>query len=127
LQDECLGIVRDDVSAGKTTLIHKGTSRMFMKFDNKPKPLRWITNSAGIPYGIMKPQPSSHWSMKERLIHQWKDWLLRYVGNDTYELIKKENYKFFFNLVRIFAILILFVFCIYLLSNLNYINIFIKN
>ncbi len=63
-----------------------------MKFSNKQTPFRWITNSAGIPYGIMKTQPSSQWSMKERLIHQWKDWLLRYVGDSTYELIKKENY-----------------------------------
>lgn len=50
-------------------------------------------------------------------------------ANDVrnFDLVKQENYKFFFKLLRIFAIIILFVFCIYLLSNLNYINIFIKN
>ena len=63
-----------------------------MKFDNKPKIFRWITNSAGFPYGIMKTQVDSRRSKKERLIHQWKDWLLRYVGDDTYELIGRENF-----------------------------------
>ena len=63
-----------------------------MKFGNKPTILRLVTNSAGFPYGIMKTQLSSRWPMQERLIHQWKDWLLKYVGDDTYELIGKENY-----------------------------------
>jgi len=62
-----------------------------MKFRTKPTIFRWITNSAGFPYGITKTQLSSRRLMKERLIHQWKDWLLKYVGDDTYELIKKEN------------------------------------
>ena len=63
-----------------------------MKLGNKRTFLHWVTNSAGIPYGIMKTQLNSRWSKKERLIHQWKDWLLRYVGDDTYELIGKENF-----------------------------------
>jgi hypothetical protein len=29
--------------------------------------------------------------MKERLVHQWRDWLLKYVSDGVYELIKKEN------------------------------------
>ena len=29
--------------------------------------------------------------MKEKLIHQWRDWLLKYVCDGEYELIKKEN------------------------------------
>ncbi|MDR3502196.1 MAG: hypothetical protein P4L79_06390 [Legionella sp.] len=28
--------------------------------------------------------------MKERLVHQWRDWLLKYTGDDTYELINKN-------------------------------------
>jgi hypothetical protein len=30
-----------------------------------------------------------------RTIHQWRDWLLDYVGDDKYELIKKENLSVF--------------------------------
>jgi hypothetical protein len=29
--------------------------------------------------------------MKERLVHQWRDWLLKCVCDGEYELIKKEN------------------------------------
>jgi len=29
--------------------------------------------------------------MQLRIIHQWRDWLLRYIGDDKYELVKKEN------------------------------------
>lgn len=29
--------------------------------------------------------------MKRRNIHQWRNWLLEYIGNDTYELIQKDN------------------------------------
>jgi hypothetical protein len=29
--------------------------------------------------------------MKEKVIHQWRDWLLEYVGEGKYELILKEN------------------------------------
>ena len=29
--------------------------------------------------------------MKERLVHQWRDWLLKCVSDGVYELIKKEN------------------------------------
>ncbi|KJS00275.1 MAG: hypothetical protein VR65_13695 [Desulfobulbaceae bacterium BRH_c16a] len=30
-----------------------------------------------------------------RTIHQWRDWLLEYVGDDKYELIKKDNLSVF--------------------------------
>ena len=26
-----------------------------------------------------------------RVIHEWRDWLLKYIGEDKYELIHKEN------------------------------------
>ncbi len=29
--------------------------------------------------------------MQRRLIHQWRDWLLEYVGDDNYELIQRDN------------------------------------
>ena len=29
--------------------------------------------------------------MNRRIIHQWKDWLLEYVGDGSYELIHKYN------------------------------------
>jgi len=29
--------------------------------------------------------------MKRRNIHQWRNWLLEYIGNDKYELIKKDT------------------------------------
>jgi hypothetical protein len=29
--------------------------------------------------------------MKDKLIHQWRDWLLKYVSEGEYELINKEN------------------------------------
>jgi hypothetical protein len=29
--------------------------------------------------------------MKERLVHQWRDWLLKYTGDDAYELMNKNN------------------------------------
>lgn len=29
--------------------------------------------------------------MKRRLVHQWRDWLLEYVGEDNYELIQRDN------------------------------------
>ena len=29
--------------------------------------------------------------MKEKLIHQWRDWLLKYVSDGEYELINKLN------------------------------------
>ena len=29
--------------------------------------------------------------MKDRIIHQWRDWVLEYVEEGTYELIQKEN------------------------------------
>lgn len=30
-------------------------------------------------------------NMKEILVHQWRDWLLKYVGDGEYELINKDN------------------------------------
>ena len=29
--------------------------------------------------------------MKRRIIHEWRDWLLEYIGDDKYELIRKDN------------------------------------
>jgi hypothetical protein len=29
--------------------------------------------------------------MKEKVIHQWRDWVLEYIGEGKYELIQKEN------------------------------------
>jgi len=29
--------------------------------------------------------------MKEMLVHQWRDWLLKYVGDGEYQLIKKDT------------------------------------
>jgi hypothetical protein len=29
--------------------------------------------------------------MKDRIIHQWRDWVLEYVEDGKYELIQKEN------------------------------------
>lgn len=29
--------------------------------------------------------------MKDRVIHQWRDWVLEYVNDGKYELIQKEN------------------------------------
>lgn len=29
--------------------------------------------------------------MKDRIIHQWRDWVLEYVEEGKYELIQKEN------------------------------------
>ncbi len=29
--------------------------------------------------------------MKDRIIHQWRDWILEYIEDGTYELIHKEN------------------------------------
>ena len=33
--------------------------------------------------------------MLRRNIHQWRDWLLEYIGDDKYELIKKDNLSVF--------------------------------
>ncbi|MFH0781998.1 MAG: hypothetical protein V2B20_08620 [Pseudomonadota bacterium] len=30
-----------------------------------------------------------------RTIHQWRDWLLEYIGEDRYELIKKDTLSVF--------------------------------
>ena len=29
--------------------------------------------------------------MKDRIVHQWRDWILEYVEEGKYELIQKEN------------------------------------
>jgi hypothetical protein len=29
--------------------------------------------------------------MKRRTIHQWRNWLLEYIGDDKYELIQKDT------------------------------------
>lgn len=29
--------------------------------------------------------------MQRRIIHQWKNWILEYVGEGKYELIQKDN------------------------------------
>ena len=29
--------------------------------------------------------------MIRRVIHEWRDWVLEYIGDDKYELIHKEN------------------------------------
>jgi hypothetical protein len=34
---------------------------------------------------------SWRFNMKERIVHQWRDWLLKYINNGEYELIKKDN------------------------------------
>jgi hypothetical protein len=44
-----------------------------------------------------------------------------------FDHIKKDNVKFFLNFLRILAIIFVFFSCIYLLSNINYINIFISS
>ena len=32
--------------------------------------------------------------MARRITHQWRDWLLEYIGDDKYELIQKNNLSF---------------------------------
>ncbi|BHH86193.1 hypothetical protein [Desulforhopalus sp. 52FAK] len=29
--------------------------------------------------------------MQRRTVHQWRDWLLEYIGENNYELIQKET------------------------------------
>lgn len=29
--------------------------------------------------------------MKREIIHQWRDWILEYIGEEKYELIEKNN------------------------------------
>lgn len=38
-------------------------------------------------------------SMKRLKIHQWRDWLLEYVGDDKYELIRTEDHSVFRTIV----------------------------
>jgi hypothetical protein len=33
--------------------------------------------------------------MKRRTIHQWRNWLLEYIGDDKYELIQKDTMTVF--------------------------------
>jgi len=37
--------------------------------------------------------------MQRRTIHQWRDWLLEYIGNDKYELIRKNTQSVFSTVV----------------------------
>jgi len=37
--------------------------------------------------------------MIRRNVHQWRDWLLDYIGDDKYELIKKDNQSVFRTIV----------------------------
>lgn len=38
-------------------------------------------------------------SLKRRTIHQWRSWLLEYIGDDKYELIQKETMTVFRTIV----------------------------
>jgi hypothetical protein len=38
-----------------------------------------------------KVLPIVNYKMKERLVHQWRDWFLKYIDDDMYELTQKEN------------------------------------
>jgi hypothetical protein len=29
--------------------------------------------------------------MKRRIVHQWRDWILEHVGEDSYELTRKDD------------------------------------
>ncbi|WP_163338520.1 hypothetical protein [Desulfopila sp. IMCC35008] len=33
--------------------------------------------------------------MKKRTIHQWRDWILNYISEDNYELIRKDTLEVF--------------------------------
>ncbi|MCF8056581.1 MAG: hypothetical protein K9K37_08070 [Desulfocapsa sp.] len=33
--------------------------------------------------------------MVRRIVHQWRDWLLEYIGGDNYELIQKDTQEVF--------------------------------
>ncbi len=33
--------------------------------------------------------------MTRRTVHQWRDWLLEYIGDDKYELIQKDTLSVF--------------------------------
>jgi len=33
--------------------------------------------------------------MRRRTVHQWRDWLLENIGDDSYELIKKNDLSVF--------------------------------
>lgn len=33
--------------------------------------------------------------MMRRTVHQWRDWLLEYIGDDKYELIQKDTLSVF--------------------------------
>lgn len=37
--------------------------------------------------------------MKRRTIHQWRNWLLEYIGEDKYELIQKDTMTVFRTIV----------------------------
>ncbi len=33
--------------------------------------------------------------MRKEIVHEWRDWLLRCIGDDNYELIKKDTLEVF--------------------------------
>lgn len=33
--------------------------------------------------------------MQKGIIHQWRDWILQYTGDDNYELIQKDTQEVF--------------------------------
>jgi hypothetical protein len=33
--------------------------------------------------------------MRRTIIHQWRDWLLEYIGSNNYELIQKDTQEVF--------------------------------
>lgn len=37
--------------------------------------------------------------MRRLKIHQWRDWLLEYIGDDRYELIRTEDHSVFRTIV----------------------------
>jgi hypothetical protein len=47
---------------------------------------RFFRRSLGIPVSYRRSI-----AMKEKCIHQWRDWLLRHIGEGKYELIQKND------------------------------------
>ena len=40
---------------------------------------------------LLTPISGERQIMKRRIIHQWRDWLLEYIGDEKYELIQKDD------------------------------------
>ena len=40
---------------------------------------------------LLLPGLETEDNVMRRVIHEWRDWLLKYIGEDKYELIHKEN------------------------------------